>query len=90
MNKTKAKEQARNNTRTWRELLAIVENSNLDGMAKINKNLTRFQAATIMKNMISERKLDEVPKGECYDSFRDRSTISVDGLGIQNLLREFA
>lgn len=90
MNRKKAKEEARNNTKTWAELLELVKVSNLNGMSIVNKSLTKDQVATIMKNMIAGRDLSEVPKGESYSVARDRIIISADGLGIQNLLREFA
>ena len=90
MNRKQAKEEAINNTRSWRELLQLVQTSSLEGMSRVNKNLTKEQAAKIMEDMIAERDLDEVPKGERYDVFKEQYRISGDGLAIQNLLREFA
>lgn len=90
MNRRKAKEEAMNNKRTWAELLSLVENGSIIGMSKINKSLTREQVGTIFKNMIAERDLTETPEGSVYSYRRDRIIISGDGLGIQNILREFA
>ena len=90
MNKKQAKQEAENNTRTWGELLAIVEGADLTGMSKLNKSLTREQSAQIFKNMIAERDLNEVPNGLRYDAYKDCMRISGDGLGVQNILREFA
>ena len=77
MNKRQARDEAFDKKRTWGELLSLVENSDMTGMAKINKSLTREEAGTIFKNMIAGKTLTEIPVG--------RSTLS-----IQNLLREFA
>ena len=90
MNRKQAKEEARNNTRTWGELLQLVRASSLQGMSRVNKSATKAQAANIMENMIAERDLGDVPKGERYDVFRNQYRISGDGLAIQNLLREFS
>jgi len=90
MNKQKAKAEAENNTRTVGELLAIVDAADLTGMSKLNKGLTRVQAAQIFKGMLAGRSADEVPKGTRWDVSRNSMRMSGDGLGIQNLLREFA
>lgn len=90
MNKRKAKTEAENNTKTWGELLKIVESGNKDGMSRVNPSLTREQAADLFKRMIGGRDLDEVPNGLRYDYIKDCYRISHDGLGIQNILREFA
>jgi hypothetical protein len=90
MNKKQAKIEAENNTKTWGELLGLVEAADLRGMSRVNKSLTREQVAQIFKDMISGRDLNEVPQGLRFDVYRDCNRISADGLGIQNLLREFA
>ena len=41
-------------------------------------------------SMIAERDLTEVPKGMRLDVYKNRMRMSGDGLGIQNILREFA
>lgn len=90
MNKRQARAEAENNTRTWGDLLILIESADLSGMSRVNKSLTREQTSQIFKDMIAERDLDEVPKGQRYDVCKNCMRISMDGLGIQNILREFA
>ena len=90
MNKTKAKSEAMNNKRSWAELLKIVDSADLSGMSKVNKSITRKQVAEIFKSMIKEKCLNDVPDGARYDIYKDKLMMSAYGLGIMNLLREFA
>ena len=90
MNRKQAKTEAENNTRTWGDLLAMVESSDLTGRSRVNKNLTKAQVANIFKNMIAEEDVNEAPEGIRYDAIKNRYVMSRDGLAIQNILREFA
>lgn len=90
MNKKQANEEAFNNTRSYGELLELVVNANKDGVSSLNKGLTKLQVAEIMIGWLSPLPKEDVPDGQRYNPYKDKMIMSKDGLGIANLLREFA
>jgi hypothetical protein len=88
MNKVKAKNEAKNNSKTWGELLDLVKAARgTGGMAKINKSITKEQALDIFENMINACNLTDIPKGVTVN-YKQKEIMTGHGLGIMNLLRE--
>lgn len=88
MNKKLARDEAWSPDKTWREYREMIVNSDLTGRAKLNKSLTRQQASDIFLKMVDSNKdLDAIPKTLISINFR--VSLSGDGVGLMNLLREF-
>ena len=90
MNKTKARNEAKENTRTWGELKQLVDATSEEGMSVVNKNLTKKQVLDIFKALFKTVDLSVVPPGMRYSVAKDRMVMSGDALGIMNMLRECA
>jgi len=91
MNKKKARIEAENNTRTFGELLELVESTRgKRPMSVVNKSLTLDQVLDIYKAWLSKRNPNDKPKTMKYNVYKERITLSGDGLGVVNVLRECA
>lgn len=90
MNKTKAKKEAQDNTRSWGELKDLVDATSDEGMSVVNKGLTKKQVLEIFKGMLETVDLSEVPDGMVYSARKNKLIFSKDALGIMNILRECA
>lgn len=89
MNKRKAKEQAQNNTRSIGELLQLVKNKRgKGGMSKLNPAFTLEEILDIFEKPWENKDPNEIPKGMKYSARKGYEIMSLDGIGIWNLLRE--
>lgn len=62
MNRMTAQQQAQNNTRTWGELLALIDGANLKGMSTTNSSVTRERTAEMLRGRIARENLLETPR----------------------------
>ena len=89
MNKKQAKQEAENNTRTYGDLLTIVKNTRgKREKSVLNKSLTADQALDIFERWLEKKNPEEKPVTMRYNSYKDRSLLCGDGLGVMNVLRE--
>lgn len=96
MNNTTAKRIAFHNEEdrklTYQDVMDQIERSDLSGVSKINKSLTKKQVADIMiagfVNYDPTRK-DEVIKTTKMDMLHDYLVLSHEGIALKNCLREF-
>ena len=79
MNKRKAQKAATENTKTFRQLLEMINTGMRPGSISIlNKSFTHEQSAEIFKAAIKERNLDDTPDDRLGDM-----------LLVRNIYREF-
>lgn len=90
MNIVQAREQALNNTRSWKELADLIYSANKGGMCKNGNRSTRQEMATSMLWFVEKEEASEVPAGSRFSEKMDQHVMTVNGLLIMNLLREFA
>jgi len=87
MNKKKAKEMAYAGEMTYGQLQGLIDNCDRTKPCKINKNITREQALTIMESALKGKELDERPKTTWFNH-RDKLTLTGDGINVMNILVE--
>ena len=88
MNKSKAKEEAFNPTKTWGEYRDLLDAACTEGKSKVNKSLSRDEVISIFKKMFENKNFNEIPETVSY-THNDKKKLNGDGLGLMNFLREF-
>jgi hypothetical protein len=89
MNMNKAVDAARNNTRTWGELVELLDSSDKSGMCRWNRHLTKRRAADIAVAQMLTESQSEVPSGTRWSEELGKTIISAEGMLIMNILKEF-
>lgn len=87
MIKRKAKELAYAGTITFGELQELIDNCDTSKPCKVNKNLTRQQALSIMGTAIKDKDPEERPITTWFNR-RDKLTLTGDGINVMNILIE--
>jgi len=87
MNKKKAKEIVYAGDITYRQLQELIDNCDRLKPCKINKNITREQALTIMESALKGKNPDEKPNTTWFNH-RDKLTLTGDGINAMNILVE--
>jgi len=88
ISKAKAKKMAyENEATTYGDLLSMLESVDTSKPSKVNPNLPREMVIKIMRDGWSDRNKDEVVKTTRVNH-RDKLTLTVDGINMQNILRE--
>ena len=88
MNKKKAKEIAYSGVITFGELQKLIDDCDRSKPCKINKNLTRDQAITIMGHGLKDKNPDERPVTTMFNR-NDKLALTRDGINAMNILHEF-
>ena len=76
-----------NEATTYGDLLSMLESVDTSKPSKVNPNLPREMVIKIMRDGWSDRNKDEVVKTTRVNH-RDKLTLTVDGINMQNILRE--
>jgi hypothetical protein len=87
MKKSKAKEMAYAGTVTFGELQELINNCDRSKPCKVNKNITRSQALSIMEGAIKDKDPDQHPITTMFNR-RDKLTLTGDGINVMNILVE--
>lgn len=87
MNKSKAKKMAYTGTVTFGELQELINNCDRSKPCKLNKNLTREQALSIMEGGIKGKDPEERPV-TTWINRREKLTLTGDGINVMNILVE--
>lgn len=87
MNKKKAKEIAYSGDITYGQLQELIDNCDRTKPCKINKNITREQALTIMEVALKGKEPNERPN-TTWVTLRGKLTLTVDGINAMNILVE--
>tara|TARA_R110002111_G_scaffold44030_1_gene80241 strand:+ start:4735 stop:5004 length:270 start_codon:yes stop_codon:yes gene_type:complete len=87
MNKKKAKEIAYAGDITYGQLQELINNCDRTKPCKINKNITREQALTIMERAIKDKEPNERPNTTWFNH-RNKLTLTGDGINAMNILVE--
>ena len=89
MNKSKAKEIAYGGDITYGQLQDLINNCDRTKRCKINKNITREQALTIMESGLKGKDPSERPNTTWFNR-RDKLTLTGAGINAMNILYECA
>lgn len=87
MNKSKAKQIAYGGDITYGQLQRLIDNCDRSKPCKINKNITREQALTVMESAIKGKEPSERPNTTWFNH-RDKLTLTGDGINVMNILVE--
>ena len=87
MNKSKAKQMAYAGTVTFGELQELIDNCDRSKPCKLNKNLTREQALSIMEGGIKGKDPEE-RLVTTWINRREKLTLTGDGINVMNILVE--
>lgn len=87
MNKRKAKEIAYGGDITFGQLQELINNCDKTKPCKINKNITRDQALTIMEGAIKSKNPEDRPDTTFFNR-RNKLTLTSDGINVMNILVE--
>ena len=88
MDKAQAKKAAyENESTTYGDLLKMLDNADLSTPSKVNPNLPKRMVIEIMRNGFNGKNPNEIVK-TTHVNFRDKLTLTVDGINMQNILRE--
>lgn len=89
MNKAKAKKIALESTPSWGELKEMILKSDISGVSKVNRSLSRAYIQQMFLTFLESKDLSETPKTISFSVNADKNTINRDGMSIVNMLREF-
>lgn len=89
MNTTKAASTAMANTRTWAEVLELIDSSDKSGLCSNGQTL-RSRAADTAVAQILKNDLTLVPDGTKYSEQLGKEVMTGEGMLIMNILKEFA
>ncbi|WP_254413751.1 hypothetical protein [Vibrio furnissii] len=88
MNKAQAKKAAyENKSTTYGDLLKMLDNADLSTPSKVNPNLPKHMIIEIMRNGFNGKNPNDIVK-TTHINFRDKLTLTGDGINMQNILRE--
>lgn len=87
MNKLKAKEIAYAGEITYGQLQALIDHCDRTKPCKINKNITREQALTIMQSALKDKESNDRPNTTWFNH-RDKLTLTGAGINVMNILME--
>ena len=89
MNLTKAVMQAMENTRTWGEILDVLNGADKSGLCTHNRQMTRARAADVAETQILKNDPSDVPEGTRYNHDMGKEVMTGEGMLIMNILKEF-
>jgi len=87
MNLSKAKEMAYAGSVTFGQLQELINNCDRSKPCKLNKNITRDQALSIMESAVKDRDPEQRPITTMLNR-RDKLTLTGGGINVMNILFE--
>lgn len=87
MNKSKAKEIAYSGEITYGQLQELIDNCDRTKPCRVNKNITREQALTIMESALKNKEPSDRPN-TTWLNHKDKLTLTGDGINVMNILVE--
>lgn len=87
MNKSKARHMAYAGDVTFGQLQELINNCDRSKPCKVNKNITRDQALTIMEGAIVDKDPEQRPITTMFNR-RDKLTLTGAGINVMNILVE--
>ena len=88
ISKAKAKKMAyENETTTYGELLDMLDGVDMSKPSRVNPNIPKDMVISIMRDVWADKDRGEVVK-TTHVNYRDKLTLTGDGINMQNILRE--